>query len=220
LELKKKILTALHKAQVDRGETPPSTAAQWHGVDDNTLDYFDRRERRGGRREASPLGGSGPLGTASSTKSTPTSTTVAHGPEQDDKRERDQDEYESDPKKYGVDENRSRRLHNMIREEVETIVKEVEEKRPQIDSKLESMRKELIKNGGLNIREVGSARNDIAARPEKRIPLASVAKVIDIPVNELILHFLNGHRISEGQALIEYRLGCVHFYGDPEIKVN
>lgn len=95
------------------------------------------------------------------------------------------------------------------------MLKEAEEKKSDISKKLEEMRKELIKSGALNSRIRGSMyfHEGRAGRPEKRVPLKEVSVLIDVPVNELILHFLNGHRITEGEQLVEYRLGCVFFYG-------
>lgn len=106
------------------------------------------------------------------------------------------------------------KLFQIIKEEFDVLVKEAQKNESKIIEKLETMRKGLIRDDLLVVNERGSARNDIGSRPERRIPLETVAKVIDIPVNELILHFLNGHRVKEGHTnLCEYRLGCVYFYG-------
>lgn len=112
-------------------------------------------------------------------------------------------------------ENKEAVVRYKIRTEIKNMLKEAEERAPKIQEKLEKMRKELIESGELNAYNRGSLYYaESAARPEKRIPLYNVSKVIDIPVNELILHFLNGHRIHEGNELVEYRIGHVYFYGD------
>lgn len=111
------------------------------------------------------------------------------------------------------------KVNSMIQEEIESMVEEVQEQASDIRSKLETIRKNLIKDGVISEMETGSGRNNVAARPEKRIPLEIVSEIADIPINELILYFLNGHRITEGYELIEYRLGMVYFYGNSKSTI-
>lgn len=110
------------------------------------------------------------------------------------------------------------KVKTIIREEFKALLEKAEEKKVDIGAKLESMRKKLIKDGNITIFERGSARNNIEARPERRIDIKSVSEIIGVPINDLTLHFLNGHRIHEGQELVEYRLGQVYFYGGAGLK--
>lgn len=115
---------------------------------------------------------------------------------------------------YKANEGKQMTLVNEVKQELLSILKEATERTDTISKKLEDLRQSLIKDGKITLRERGSARNDIGSLPERRIPLHTVCELIDIPMNELILHFLNGHRIREGQELVEYRLGNVYFYND------
>lgn len=130
----------------------------------------------------------------------------------------DFDPYTPAPKKpepiIKKNEGKQMTLVNEVKQELLSILKEATERTDAISKKLEDLRQSLIKDGKITLRERGSARNDIGSLPERRIPLHTVCELIDIPMNELILHFLNGHRIREGQELVEYRLGNVYFYND------
>lgn len=105
----------------------------------------------------------------------------------------------------------------LVKEEFEDLVKEAEGNRTNIDEKLETMRKQLIRDNLLTINERGSGKNNVRSRIERRVPLETVSKVVDIPVNELILHFLNGERVHEGCTHnVKYGGGNVYFYGENE----
>ncbi len=106
------------------------------------------------------------------------------------------------------------KITTLIKEEFGNMVKNTTKNSSNIASKLETVRKNLLRDGKISIHERGSASNSLAARPERRISLETVSNITDIPINELILYFLNGHRIHEGRELIEYRLGHVYFYGE------
>ena len=108
------------------------------------------------------------------------------------------------------------RLQTLIKEEIQSMMEEANERSEEIGKKLEEMRKRLVREGKITEDMLGSGNVTTPSRSERRIPLESVSKVIDIPVNELTLHFLNGHRIREGKDLVEYRLGCVYFYGEDD----
>lgn len=111
-----------------------------------------------------------------------------------------------------IQESKVRRL---IKEEFDAVLGEIAENAPEIGTKLETMRKKLIADNRFSILERGGANHLRGSRPERRIPLESVSRMIDVPVDNLILHFLNGHRIHEGVTnLVEYRLGTVCFYAD------
>lgn len=103
-------------------------------------------------------------------------------------------------------------IDSLIKEEYDKLQKEAEKRSDEIGKKLEELRKTLVKEGQITLRERGSARQSIRAIPERRIPIATISEILDIPINELTLYFLNGQRIHEGAQLVEYRLGCVYFY--------
>lgn len=106
------------------------------------------------------------------------------------------------------------KISSIIKEELGRLVKEADKNSSNIASKLETVRKNLLRDGKISVHEKGSATVSYAARPERRISLETVSNIIETPINELILYFLNGHRIHEGRELVEYRLGHVYFYGE------
>lgn len=110
-------------------------------------------------------------------------------------------------------------IRNLVREEFETMLKEVEPNRQKIDEKLEELRKRLIKDGAMTPFIRGQALREYGQRAEVRIPVATVAELLNFPISEVTLYFLNGHRIHEGNSSIEYHMGSIRFYGDtPETK--
>lgn len=105
-------------------------------------------------------------------------------------------------------------IRTAIKEEIKKISETVHENSDKIKSALESVRKELLNAG--RIREYTGATNERAARPHCRIPLENVSKVIDTPINELLLYFLNGQRLKNEAELVEYSQGNVLFFGELE----
>jgi len=99
----------------------------------------------------------------------------------------------------------------IVREELQKMIKEAKEKSPDVAAKLESLRKKLIpemsKTESLN----AAAAH---ARPERRIEITTVAELLDMPVNELMLHFLNDVKTKNDRSLVEFRLQHVYFYGE------
>jgi hypothetical protein len=110
----------------------------------------------------------------------------------------------------------SENLNKLIKEEFKELMAEAEKRSKEISTKLEDLRKTMIKEGKITLALTGSGSPTRVGLPERRIPLQTVSEILDIPINELILHFLNGHRIHEGRQLVQYRLGCVYFYGMPK----
>ena len=52
------------------------------------------------------------------------------------------------------------------------------------------------------------------AAMEKRMQINIVAELLDMPVNELQLYFLNHVKTSNEHKLVEYHLGHVYFYSN------
>ena len=104
-------------------------------------------------------------------------------------------------------------VNRVVKTEYQKMMKEAEDRAESINKKLEELRKTLLKEGQITNRDMGSGTVMKAALPERRIPIATVSELLDIPINELVLHFLNGHRIEENSIpSFEYRLGEVYFY--------
>ena len=106
---------------------------------------------------------------------------------------------------------KEKQLRESIKARVRTLLESVEENAPEIEQKLEEVRQELLKAG--RIVDYGGAKNHRAARPECRIPIETVSNLIDVPVNELMLYFLNGQRNKYEQCMVEYSQRNVLFYG-------
>jgi hypothetical protein len=105
---------------------------------------------------------------------------------------------------------RSPRLRTMVKEEYVKILDESKERAPKIAKQLEGMRSKMCEDF------VRSERKGTFTGPamEKRIQINTVAELLDVPVNELMLYFLNEVKIIEGRQLVEYHLGHVYFYAN------
>lgn len=106
----------------------------------------------------------------------------------------------------------SPKFRQLVREEFKLMVEEVKAKAPAIEKKLEELRKKLVPEM-VTQESLGEIHNSL---PEKRVEVHTVSKIIDIPVNELMLFFLNVTKngLSENK-LIEYHLGQVYFRDTP-----
>jgi len=100
-------------------------------------------------------------------------------------------------------------LREMTRIEFARMMLEAKEKQPKLDQDLEDLRQKLIPEM-LELERLTLSHE--SRRPEKRVQLSTVAEILDVPVNELVLHFLNGARLKNERSLVEYRLGHVYFY--------
>ena len=117
----------------------------------------------------------------------------------------------------GKDTALKEQVRRIVKEEFDNFLEGSEKMREEIEKKLEGLRKTLIDEGKLSLREKGSGRNDVGSLPERRIPIQTVSELIDVPINMIILHFLNGPRVHEGHtSLVEYYLGEVFFYALPK----
>lgn len=99
-------------------------------------------------------------------------------------------------------------LQKLVKEEYVKIQKEAAESAPKIEKKLKECREKMVTEFFKRER-VGTT---FEAVMEKRIQLTTVAEMIDVPVNELVMYFLNNVKTMNERQLIEYRLGHVYFY--------
>jgi hypothetical protein len=99
------------------------------------------------------------------------------------------------------------RLAKIVKEEVDNMLKESEKNHEKITKALEEVRTKLFKEG-LTKEFVGQE----VPFPEKRMQLQLVSEITEIPVNELMLYFLNCVKNNNNRSLVEYRLGHVYFY--------
>lgn len=100
-------------------------------------------------------------------------------------------------------------IRKLTKEEFSLMLREAKEKEPQIEKKLEELRLKLVPE---MLAVESMAVNALGARPEKKVLLKTVSEIIDIPVNELVLHFLNNVKTKNERSLIEYHMGQVHFF--------
>lgn len=117
-------------------------------------------------------------------------------------------------KLLGLGENQNRisraTLKALVKEEYVKIMDEAKKAAPKIEKKLEECRKEMMKELSVMTREtVGTTFEPTL---EKRIQVGVVAEMIDVPLNELILYFMNEVKTSNDRKLVEYHLGHVYFY--------
>jgi hypothetical protein len=99
------------------------------------------------------------------------------------------------------------RLAKIVKEEVDNMLKESQKNHDKIAKKLEELRTKLFKEG-LTKENLGTEKFS----KEKRMQLNLVSEIVDVPVNELMLHFLNCVKASNGRHLVEYRMGQCYFY--------
>lgn len=99
----------------------------------------------------------------------------------------------------------------LVREELKTMLSEAREKAPDIAKKLEDLRKKFEPEE--KVREAnGWASNTY---PQKRVQINTVAKLIDVPVSELMLFFMNNTKLGLAESnLVDYHLGHVYFHFD------
>lgn len=111
------------------------------------------------------------------------------------------------------------KLSRLVKEEALAVLKEAKEKAPDIDKKLDEFRKKLIREGDITSVQRGMATSQTYARPVKRVSLEAVSKIIDVPINELLIHLLNTQRLQENQKCVyEYRGGMIDFFGELKEK--
>jgi len=111
--------------------------------------------------------------------------------------------------KNHTDPSISKAIREMTKLEFAKMLREAKEKEPKLQKELEELRQKLIP-AMLELEDNGQSQME--RRPEKRVQIDMVSKILDVPVNELVLHFLNNVRTKNERCLIEYRLGHVYFY--------
>ncbi len=102
-------------------------------------------------------------------------------------------------------------FNKIVKEEMDKIVKEADKNSPKIAKELESMRKKFVPE----LKELAQGHAFVGKATSKRVELQMVSKVIDIPMNELMLYFLNMMKNTHDQSVkqhVTYQLGMVSFY--------
>lgn len=99
------------------------------------------------------------------------------------------------------------RVEQIVTEEVDRMFKNAQKNSGKIEEKLESLRKKLFKEPSMKSEDLGNL-----SKQEKRIPIALVSEILDIPVNELTLHALNCIKNNNERSLVEMHLGQFYFY--------
>ena len=102
-------------------------------------------------------------------------------------------------------------LKQLVKEECVKVHEELEKAAKKITKDLEEIRKEYAGEMMMRVRENGASFQPAL---EKRIHINTVAELIDVPVNELMLYFLNSVKHTNERKLIEYRQGHVTFYAN------
>lgn len=103
---------------------------------------------------------------------------------------------------------RSPRLKNIVKEEYNKILEDCKKEAPKIEKKLEGMRSKMCEEF-VRLERKGTFTGPAM---EKRMQINTVAELIDVPVNELMLYFLNHVKTANEHKLVEYHLGHVYFY--------
>lgn len=100
-------------------------------------------------------------------------------------------------------------VERMVQEELTRMLTEAAEKAPKLSEDLEILRKKLMPEMSTEENMNSVASHGIA---ERRIQITTVADLLGVKVNELMLHFLNNVKASNTRHLVEYHLGQVIFY--------
>lgn len=100
-------------------------------------------------------------------------------------------------------------LKKLVKEEYNKILEDCQKAAPKIEKKLEECRKSMMEELLSPRVAIGTS---FAPPLEKRIQINTVAEMIDVPVNELTLYFLNHVKTKNERSLVEYHLGHVYFY--------
>lgn len=99
-------------------------------------------------------------------------------------------------------------FRKLVREELRTMLNEAKEKAPDLEKKLETLRKKL-ESEMVKYETTGWTSNN---RPQKRVQINTVAKLLEVPVSDLMLHFMNVTKLGLSEnPLISYHLGHVYF---------
>jgi U3 small nucleolar RNA-associated protein 14 len=100
-------------------------------------------------------------------------------------------------------------LVEIIHEEVDALVNEIDH--ASIDEKLSELRESVLKNK--EVKEGEYNPRDGNVRCCASLSLENVSRITNIPMNELMLYFINGQKsLNEQRFLVEMRMGIVYFY--------
>lgn len=102
-------------------------------------------------------------------------------------------------------------LKTIIKEEYTKLIEETKKTNKKISSGLDTIRKECFVDMMKRTREMG---NNFAPALEKRMQINTVAEMLEVPVNDLMLYFMNEVKHSNDRQLVEYRQGHVTFYAN------
>lgn len=103
-----------------------------------------------------------------------------------------------------------RGLKQLVKEEYVKIQKEAQEAAPKIEKKLHECREKMVAEF-CKREQMGTS---FQPAMEKRLQIHTVAEMIDVPVNELVLYFLNNVKTMNERSLVEYHSGQVYFYAN------
>lgn len=103
-------------------------------------------------------------------------------------------------------------VDKLVKEEMTKLIESAKERAPDLEKKLEELRKKLVPDDA-PVRE-GLQMHSSKLRPERRVEIKTVSELLDVPINELVLHFLNNVKTKNERSVVEYRLGSVYFYGN------
>jgi hypothetical protein len=104
-----------------------------------------------------------------------------------------------------------KRYRGPIKESVLNMMTEMDAKKIDIAEKLEKLREKLVSEGAMEQLE-SMAQSPTNRRYEKRISAKTVSEIIDVPINELLLYFINEVKTKNTRSLVEYRMAEVYFY--------
>jgi hypothetical protein len=102
-------------------------------------------------------------------------------------------------------------LKRIIKEEYAKLQEEIEKTNKKIEKGLEEIRKECFTEMFKRVREQG---NSFGPALEKRMHINTVAELLEVQINELMLYFLNNVKHTNDRHLVEYRQGHVTFYAN------
>ena len=114
-------------------------------------------------------------------------------------------------KKKALKESKEYQLRSLIRETYQELAEEATGKYEQIQEGLESMRTSFIPEMLKRVDENGAG---LEPALEKRVQINTVAEVLGVHVNELLLYFLNCVKTTNEHQLVEYHMQHVYFYAN------
>jgi hypothetical protein len=103
-------------------------------------------------------------------------------------------------------------FRQLVKEEYVKILDEQNKNNDKIAKKLNGLREDLIKEF---FKRTSTMKQQTGVPPlYKSLQLKTVSELVEVPVNELMLFFLQTVKNSNTHHLVEYHLGHVFFYGN------